>query len=183
MTMKHRSACGRVWRWDDAGGRWLDSGSCAKATREEVEHIRRHKVHTRVSREACFRNTGNAPVRKGCVETDKGQPGKAHHTREGGSRRTSHAKTLPLEALKMVLSEIATGGRGRKVVALVDVRRAHFHAPSRRRAFVEVPPEDSEVGECGLLQSSLYGTRDAPQNWEKELASTLSAFQDDENNR
>ena len=83
----------------------------------------------------------------------------------------------------MVLSEIATGGRGRKVVALVDVRRAHFYAPSRRRAFVEVPPEDSKVGECGLLQSSLYGTRDVPQNWEKELASTPSNFQDDENNR
>ena len=132
-TMKHRSACGRVWHWDDAGGRWLDSDSCAKARREEVEHIQRHKVYTRVSREACFRNTGNAPVRKGWVETDKGQPGKAQHTREGGPRRTSHATTLPLEALKMVLSEIATGGRGRKVVALVDVRRAHFYAPSRRR--------------------------------------------------
>ena len=27
---------------------------------------------------------------------------------------------------------------------------------------------------CGLLQYSLYGTRDAAQNWEEELASTLS---------
>ena len=27
---------------------------------------------------------------------------------------------------------------------------------------------------CGLLQYSLYGTRDAAQNWEKELALTLS---------
>ena len=76
---------------------------------------------------------GTHLIRKGCVETDKGQPGKAQHTREGGSRRTSHATALPLQALKMVLSEIATGGRGRKVVALVDVRRAHFDAPSRRR--------------------------------------------------
>ena len=73
----------------------------------------------------------------------------------------------------MVLSETNTGGRGRKVVALVDVRRAHFYAPSRKRAFVEVPQEDSEVGECGLLQGSLYGIKDVPQNWEKELASTI----------
>ena len=27
---------------------------------------------------------------------------------------------------------------------------------------------------CGLLQYSLYGTRDVAQNWEEELASTLS---------
>ena len=26
---------------------------------------------------------------------------------------------------------------------------------------------------CGLLRYSLYGTRDAAQNWEEELASTL----------
>ena len=29
---------------------------------------------------------------------------------------------------------------------------------------------------CGLLRYSLYGTRDAAQNWEEELASTLSGF-------
>ena len=31
-----------------------------------------------------------------------------------------------------MLSEIATGTRGGKVVALVDVRRAYFYAPARR---------------------------------------------------
>ena len=29
---------------------------------------------------------------------------------------------------------------------------------------------------CGLLRYSLYGTRDAAQNWEEELASTLSSL-------
>ena len=32
-------------RGDDKGG-WLDSELCAKARREEVEHIRRHKMYT-----------------------------------------------------------------------------------------------------------------------------------------
>ena len=40
-------------------------------------------------------------------------------------------------------------------MALVDVWRAYFYAPARRR-------------------DSLYGTRDAAQNGEEELASTLS---------
>ena len=76
-----------------------------------------------------------------------------------------------------MLSEIATGKREGKVVALVDVRRAFFYAPARRGVFVELPPKDYQAGDehiCGLLQYSLYGTRDAAQNGEEGSASTLS---------
>ena len=62
-------------------------------------------------------------------------------------------------------------------MVLVDVRRAYFYVPARRRVFVELPPKDCQAGDehtCGLLQKSLHGTRDAAQNWEEELASTLS---------
>ena len=103
----------------------------------------------------------------------------------GGSRRNTRRKVrvtranAPLEALKVVLSEIATRTRGGKVVALVGVRGAYFYAPARRRVFVELPPEDYQPGDehmCGLLRYSLYGTRDAAQNWEEELATTLSSL-------
>ena len=40
---------------------WL----CAKARREEVEYIRRHKMYTRVPREVCLRETGRAPIKTG----------------------------------------------------------------------------------------------------------------------
>ena len=83
-----------------------------------------------------------------------------------------------MEALKVVLSEIATGEREGKVLALVDVRRACFYAPARRKVFVDLPPEEYQPGDehmCGLLRYSLYGTR-AAQNWEEELASTLSGL-------
>ena len=84
-----------------------------------------------------------------------------HPSRQDGRRRTrdnqdsptcvakeckTHARpelcasTPPLE-VKVVLSEIATGKRREKVVALVDVRRAYFYAPARRRICVELPPE------------------------------------------
>ena len=62
---------------------------------------------------------------------------------------------------------------------LVDVRRAYFNAPARRKVGVELPPEDYQLGDehlCGLLRYSSYGTRDAAQNWEEELASTLSSL-------
>ncbi len=42
--------------------------------------------------------------------------------------------------------------------------------------FVELPAEDWQENDeecCGLLQASLYGTRDAAQNWEEELGRFL----------
>jgi len=48
----------------------------------------------------------------------------------------------------------------------IDVRRAYFHAVVTRDVYVELPPEDYEEGMCGKLLKSMYGTRDAAQNWE-----------------
>ena len=90
-------------------------------------------MFTRVPREVCPRETGTAPIKTGWAETDKGQPGKPN-VRERWvakedkthARPELYASTSPLEALKVVLSEIATGERGEEVGALVDVRRAYF---------------------------------------------------------
>ena len=54
----------------------VDPELCAKARREEVEHIRRHKMYTRVRREVCLHETGKVPIKTEWAETDKGQPGK-----------------------------------------------------------------------------------------------------------
>ena len=170
------------WHWDDNKGGWLDPELCAKARRDEVEYICRHKMYTRVSREVCPRETGRAPIKTGWAETDKGQPGNPNVRASwvakeylSHARPELYASTPALEALKEVLSEVATCSG--KVVALVHVPKAHFYAPARRRVCVGLPPEDYQAGDehvCGLLQYSLYGTRDAAQNWEEELAATLS---------
>ena len=104
------------WHWDDNKGGWLDPELCAKARREEVEHICPNKMYTRVSRGTCLRETGRAPIKT--AETDKGQPGKPNvcvrrvaKEYKMHARPRPYASTLPLEALKVVLSEIATGKR------------------------------------------------------------------------
>ena len=51
-------------------------------------------------------------------------------------------------------------------LAFIDVRRAYFHAESRRDVFIDLPAEDYEEGMCGKLNKAMYGTRDAAQNWE-----------------
>ena len=61
--------------------------------------------------------------------------------------------------------------------SLIDVRRASFCGSARKRVLVELPFEDYQPCDehmCGLLRYSLYGTRDAAQNWEEELTSTPS---------
>ena len=50
----------------------------------------------------------------------------------------------------------------------INVRRAYFHARAHRKVYVDLPPEDKEEGMCGRLNKSMYGTRDAAQNWEKD---------------
>ena len=99
------------WHWDDNKGGWLDPELCAKARREEVEYIRRHKMYTTISRETSLRETG-------WVETDKGQPGKPNARAKWDAKEyKTHARpelcasTPPLKALKIVLSEIGTGKR------------------------------------------------------------------------
>ena len=84
------------------------------------------------------------------------------------------AATPPLEALKTIISMCASGNKGEKIM-VNDVSRAYFCAPARRQVFVELPKEDNETGEnlVGELNYSMYGTRDAAQNWGEECAATM----------
>ena len=50
-------------------------------------------------------------------------------------------------------------------IDFIDISRAFFHAEALRKVYITLPEEDSEEGMCGLLLKSLYGTRDAAQNW------------------
>ena len=57
-----------------------------------------------------------------------------------------------------------------------DVSRAFFHAKARREIYVQLADEDELPGDenkCGRLNYSMYGTRDAAQNWANEYADML----------
>ncbi len=44
----------------------------------------------------------------------------------------------------------------------------------RLAAYIKLPEEDHVDGYCGELDKSMYGTRDAAQNWEYEYAEFLN---------
>ena len=57
-----------------------------------------------------------------------------------------------------------------------DVDRAYFHAPTRRPIYIQIPDEDFEPGDedhVGVLNLSLYGTRDAAMNWAAKYTEVL----------
>ena len=91
----------------------------------------------------------------------------------------------PLSAMKALLA-LATTARvpdmaGKlqpmpkdRVLMFLDIKKAHFWAPARRRILVELPDElGLSKDYVGLLHRSLYGTRDAPLNWEMAIRDVM----------
>ena len=92
------------------------------------------------------------------------------------------AATPPLEAKKILFSMAVTEGIGFKggdrikgmKTDFSDVRRAYFHAAAGTRMYFKLPPEDHTDGMCGLVEKSMYGTRDAAQSWEIEYSQFMN---------
>ena len=54
-------------------------------------------------------------------------------------------------------------GDGKKL-GCIDHRRTYFHVRTGRRVFVQLSAESQEEGMHGLLNRSIYGTRDVAKN-------------------
>jgi hypothetical protein len=94
------------------------------------------------------------------------------------SRLDLFAATPPLESLRLMCSMCASNQDRRDPYRImsVDVRRAYFYVKTTRPVYIEIPIEDLESGDEGRvakLNLSLYGTRDAAQNWAKEYTRFL----------
>ena len=83
------------------------------------------------------------------------------------------AATPPLEALRLLVSEVATVDEetGETVMMINDVARAFFEAPATRELCLEIPDESKDDNarkedSVALLQKSVYGTRDAAANFQ-----------------
>ena len=82
------------------------------------------------------------------------------------------AATPPLEALRILLSQVATRAPNRsrdpnkKRLLIMDVSRAFFYAPVEKLTYVELPDEEGldKSKYCGRWNFSQYGTREAPGN-------------------
>ena len=93
------------------------------------------------------------------------------------------AATPPLESIRMIISICASnqssGSPGSNFIMMSnDVKRAYFEAPASRPIYIKIPAEDWAEGDennVAQLNLSLYGTRDAAQNWTKAYTEFLES--------
>ncbi len=167
---------------DDVSGLPLDREEAIKARIKELEYFKTMGVYTKVQW-----TKGMKVISVKWLDVNKGdEANKNYRARLVGreikrnKRDDLFAATPPLESLRMILSVCASNQYAQNdadnfVVMSIDVKRAYFYAPTTRPIYIRIPDEDHEEGDehrVGLLNLSLYGTRDAAMNW----ASTYTKF-------
>ena len=179
------------WRqaWDDITGEELDSKEVTKARLKEMQYIDEKKVWKVIPRSEALKH-GWKIIDTRWIDINKGDKQRPNYRsrlvakefNDGTQPDGLFAATPPLEALRLLLSEAATVRDGadspEKVVMINDVARAFFEAPVRRTVCVKLPLEATGQeggGEdmVGLLQMSLYGTRDAAANFQEEVRKVM----------
>merc|ERR1712086_782235 len=151
---------------------------------DDMNVFKKMGVYVKVPRETARRH-GCKIITTKWLDTNKGDAQNPNYRSRMAGREIKCDKrmdlfsaTPPLETLKLLISMCARRQSDAKPcrMAIVDIKRAYFYAKARRPVFIEIPAEDREEGEEGMvgqLQLSLYGTRDAAQNWAAEYTSLL----------
>ena len=176
--------------WDDVTGEELDAREVSKARLKEMAYVQGKSVWKVIPRAEATRK-GWKVIQTRWIDINKGDRDHPNYRsrlvakefNDGTQHDGLFAATPPLEALRLLISEAATIRNGakenQKVVMINDVARAFFEAPVRRTVCVELPTEakgqyEGEEDVVGLLQMSLYGTRDAAANFQEEVKKTMT---------
>ena len=169
--------------YDDVSGEELELKGVREARREEIAYFRSMKVYEKVPVDEAYNKTGEAPIQTRWIDVNKGDKEKPVYrsrlvakTINTGARPDLFAATPLAECLKRLLHKMATKGKEYKLL-YADVSRAYFYAKALRPVYVRIPQEDLKPGNtglCGKILLSMYGTRDAAQNWHEEYAKTLT---------
>lgn len=166
--------------WDDVSGRELNAAKVREARALEVQYIHKTKLYTKVPRDKAKQLSAKVisvrwvDINKGDADTENYRSRLVAREIKRDNRLDLFAATPPLEALTAIISMCTSCIKGEKIM-VNDVSRAYFCAPARRQVFVELAEEDKIDGEdmIGELNYSMYGTRDAAQNWGEECAATM----------
>eukprot|EP00971_Amphidinium_carterae_P344148 6484362-Amphidinium_carterae.1 len=167
---------------DTTSGQPLDATLVARGCRQEMEFLRGLQAYEYSTVAECLAKTGKPPVAVGWVYVNKGDSSAPNVrcrlvVKETRWRSTitdpsqTWSATPPYEALRFICSLCMTPMEGEEgyVLQFIDITRAHPHCEMKRDLWIQLPREDprsQEDGICGKLLRSLYGTRDAGQNFE-----------------
>ena len=168
--------------WDDVSGVARNPIAANVARQEDIDYVKKTNLYTNVPIQECIRKTGKPPISTRWIDINKGDEARPNYRSrlvakevDTHKREDLLASTPRLEALKIILCMTACCNKG-EIVMINDVSRAFFLAKAKREVFVKLPQEDigpGEEGLCGRLNFSMYGTRDAAQNWFEEYSQGL----------
>ena len=171
---------------DDISGAVLDRELAIRARKLEMDFFRNMGVYTKVKREKWMKviTTKWLDTNKGDEESPEYRARLVGREIKKDKRDDLFAATPPLESLRFILSICACHQSSRVqeeryIVMTNDVKRAYFYAEARRPIYVEIPVEDREEGDennVAILNLSLYGTRDAAQNWAETYTALLKSL-------
>ena len=178
--------------WDNISGKPLSTEKVEEARTEEISVINQMQVWEVIDRPS---NEKVIPTR--WVDVNKGDEKNVKYRSRlvakeikrsngtPGSWTDFFASMPPITALRILFTLAVTKKvpdlKGKLVdmsnetcMIFIDVKKAHFWSPARRRLLVELPPEAGySHDKVGLLRKSLYGTRDAPANWEAAIKEVM----------
>jgi hypothetical protein len=174
---------------DNITGQVLDAKLVRAGREEELRYMDEMKVYEVVPESMCHEETKAKPIQVKWVDINKGDETrpeircrlvakelKSAQTKAGIFRDDVFSATPPQEGVKMLFSKMMSRRRGdcrRRKLMFIDISRAHFHSPARRRVFVQLPAERRREGYCALLLKSMYGTRDAAANFADKVMEVL----------
>ena len=148
-----------------------------KAREQELKHLRDFGVCEKVDEREAIAHYQVTPVDTRWIDTDKAFEGGPMQIRSWIVARefTSdewtdlNAGTPPMEALKSIIFMAANHKEAFSVMH-VDVSRAYFHVKAQRRGgtITSGGQNGHRCWKIGLLKKSMYGTRDAASNWERD---------------
>ncbi len=176
-----------TWAFDDVDGSSLDAEMVKIARQVEMKYIKTMGLYDVVDRDIAKLRTGKPPVAVRWIDTNKGdEANPAYRSRlvakeiKVDDRPELFAATPPTESLRLLVSIAASmdSGKTKKKIMVNDVSRAYFHAAAQREVDVEIPKEDDRRQngkKCGRLNLSMYGTRDAAQNWQQRYSTHLKS--------
>ena len=164
--------------FDDITGKELPRHAVREAWELELKYLRDLGVYEKVDEKGFVGKYGITPVDTMWVDTDKAFEGEPMQIRsrmcarefKSDDRPDLYAGTPPLEALKAIRS-IAANNKETFSIIHLDVSRAHFLARAQRPVLIRLPVEDrmgTDAGKVGLMKKSMYGTRVAASNWERD---------------
>ena len=168
--------------YDDVSGLQLDPKLTAAARKLEIDFFKGRGVYTKVKREPWMTvlTTRWLDINKGDRQHPKIRCRLVGREIARERRDDLFAGTPPLESLRAILALCASRQSQKKPARIMalDVSRAYFYAPATRAIHIHIPAEDRVPGDEGMvakLNLSLYGTRDAAQNWAATYTKFLNA--------